>query len=112
MIAAKPVRAPLLTPVVDSTKDVTVEVPTIEPNTVPIASIAIAFWSSFKCPSSSTNPESWPTATNVPAVSKKSTNKKVNITAYASGFANTVLKPSKHPPKTLATSLIDSLVPK
>ena len=72
--AVKPVRPPTPTPEVDSTKDVTVEVPIIEPNTVPTASASNARSTFTNSPFSSIKSALDATATNVPAVSKKSTN--------------------------------------
>src|SRR5690625_2401714 len=75
---AKPVLPPTPTPAEDSTYAVVVEVPTIEPTTVAVESAnsalpALGNLLSFIKPA-------WlATATSVPAVSKKSTNKKVKI---------------------------------
>src|SRR5690625_3974059 len=71
---ANPVRPPTPTPAVDSTKDVVVDVPNTAPATVAVESANKAFparGSLF----SFINPACDATATRVPAVSKKSTNK-------------------------------------
>src|SRR5690625_3792153 len=78
-IDANPVRPPTATPEVDSTKDVVVDVPTTEPTTVAAESAKSArpargnllFFIKPACVA---------TATSVPAVSKKSTNKNVKMT--------------------------------
>ena len=94
--AVRPVLPPTPTPEVDSTKLVTVLVPTIEPNTVPIASASKACSAFSNSPFSFTKPIRLPIATNVPAVSKKSTNKNEKITTNAwNGFANNSPKPVK-----------------
>src|SRR5699024_10158646 len=76
---ANPVRPPTATPDVDSTKEVVVDVPTTDPTTVaaesennarPARGNLLSFIS----------PACVATATSVPAVSKKSTNKNVKIT--------------------------------
>ena len=72
--AVKPVLPPTSTPEVDSTNDVTVEVPAIEPITVPIESANKARSTFSRFPVSSTKFALLHTATKVPAVSKKSTN--------------------------------------
>ena len=74
-IAANPVLAPAATPEEDSTYDVTVEVPKIEPTIVAIESEINAFPARGNL-LSLTKPAWFATATNVPALSKKSTNKK------------------------------------
>jgi len=78
-IAAKPERAPAATPADDSTKEVVVDVPKIEPTIEAIESAnnalpALGNLLSF------INPAWFATATNVPALSKKSTNRNVKIT--------------------------------
>ena len=78
-IAAKPVRAPAATPAVDSTKEVVVDVPKIAPATIASESANKPFPARgnvlpFMIPACLV------TATSVPAVSKKATNKKVRIT--------------------------------
>ena len=74
--AVKPVLPPAATPAPLSTNDVTVLVPMIAPTTVPTESANKAFSIFSILPFSSTKPILFPTATSVPAVSKKSTNKK------------------------------------
>ena len=69
--AVKPVLPPTSTPEVDSTNDVTVEVPAIEPITVPIESANKARSTFSGFPVSSTKFALLHTATKVPAVSKK-----------------------------------------
>src|SRR5699024_203425 len=88
-----PVRPPTPTPEVDSTKEVVVDVPTIAPATVAA--------------------ESANNASPAPAVSKKSTNKHVNITTSISKV-NISPKLTKACPKvgaTLGTPLTTSLTP-
>ena len=97
--AVKPVRPPTSTPEVDSTKEVTVEVPIAAPTTVPTESANNARSTFSNSPSSFTRPVRLPTATKVPAVSKKSTNKNEKIaTKAAPGFANKSEKPSTNAP--------------
>src|SRR5699024_12286050 len=74
-----PVRPPTPTPEVDSTKEVVVDVPTIAPATVAAESANNALPARGSL-LSFIKPASLAAATNVPAVSKKSTNKNVNIT--------------------------------
>ena len=61
----------------------TVEVPNTAPATDPIASAANARSTLSSSPRSLTNPIRFATATKVPAVSKKSTNKNEKITTAA-----------------------------
>ena len=75
-----PVRPPVSTPDNDSIYDVVVEVPAAAPTTVAIASANKALLEPSSSPSSLSKPALLPTVTNVPAVSKKSINRKVNIT--------------------------------
>ena len=97
--AVKPVLPPTSTPEVDSTKEVTVEVPKAAPATVPTASATSARSTFSNSPFSFTRPMRFATATSVPAVSKKSTNRKEKITTNAfNGFANNSPKPSTKEP--------------
>src|SRR5699024_9633977 len=75
---AKPVRPPTATPEDDSTNEVVVDVPTTEPTTVAAESANKARPARGNL-LSFINPACVATATSVPAVSKKSTNKKVKI---------------------------------
>jgi hypothetical protein len=77
--AINPVLAPETIPVFDSINAVTVEVPSVAPRIVPPASTPNAFCESEIFPSLSTRPACEPTATIVPVVSKKSTNKNIKI---------------------------------
>src|SRR6056297_520842 len=95
--AVMPVRPPSSTPVADSMYVVTVDVPSIPPTVVPMASAISGLSMSGRLPSSSRKPATWPTPVSVPAVSKKSTKKNVNTTsenAKASTFPN----PSRNAP--------------
>src|SRR5699024_6676331 len=76
---AKPVLPPTATPEEDSTKDVVVDVPTTEPTTVAAESANNALPARGNL-SFFIKPAWLATATNVPALSKKSTNKNVKIT--------------------------------
>src|SRR5699024_6243361 len=77
--AVNPVRPPAPTPAVDTISEVVVDVPKIDPATVAVESAnkafpargSLLFLIKLACVA---------TATSVPAVSKKSTNKKVKIT--------------------------------
>ena len=75
---AKPVFAPAATPALDSTKEVVVEVPNTAPTIVAMESETNALPAFGSLPSF-TNPAWFATATSVPALSKKSTNKNVRI---------------------------------
>jgi hypothetical protein len=77
--AAKPERAPAATPDEDSTNEVTVDVPKIEPAIVAIESETKALPARGNL-LSFTKPAWFATAIKVPALSKKSTNKNVKIT--------------------------------
>src|SRR5699024_8386743 len=77
--AVNPVLPPTPTPVVDSTYANVVEVPTTEPTTVAVESANKARTARGNLPFF-IKPAEFATATNVPAVSKKSTNKNVKIT--------------------------------
>ena len=79
-----PVRPPASTPVSDSTNEVVEDVPRTDPITVALESANKALSPLTKCPFWSTNPARVPTATKVPAVSKKSTNKNEKITGIIS----------------------------
>ena len=81
-----PVFAPTEAPDNDSTYDVVLVVPNIDPIHVAIESANNAFEPFSIEPSFLRSPTFEPTATNVPAVSKKSINKKVNITRIISGL--------------------------
>src|SRR5699024_7897170 len=78
-IDANPVLPPTPTPEVDSTKDVVVDVPKIAPATVAVESANRALPARGNL-LSFIKPACVATATSVPAVSKKSTNKNVKIT--------------------------------
>ena len=78
-IAANPVRAPAATPALDSIYEVVVDVPKIAPVTVAKESANKALPARGNL-FSFISPAWFATATNVPAVSKKSTNKKVSTT--------------------------------
>ena len=77
--AANPVLAPAATPALDSIYEVVVDVPKIAPVTVAKESANKAFPARGNL-LSFINPAWFATATNVPAVSKKSTNKNVSTT--------------------------------
>src|SRR5699024_1126902 len=78
-ILANPVRAPAAPPAVDSTEDVVVDVPRIEPEIVATASESNARFARGSL--LSLMKFAWEaTPTRVPAVSKKSTNRKVSTT--------------------------------
>lgn len=68
--AVNPVLPPASTPAVDSTKEVTVEVPRIPPITVPVESATNACSILSNSPFSSTKLVLFATEINVPAVSK------------------------------------------
>src|SRR5690625_3191777 len=107
-----PVRPPALTPEVDSTKEVVVDVPTIAPATVAAESANNALPARGSL-LSFIKPACLATATNVSVVSKKSTNKNVNITTSISKV-NISPKLTKACPKvgaTLGTPLTTSLTP-
>src|SRR5699024_7481339 len=76
--AVKPDRPPTPTPAVDSTYDVVVDVPTTEPTTVAVESASNALPARGSL-LSFISPACVATATSVPAVSKKSTKRKVKI---------------------------------
>src|SRR5699024_7402297 len=80
---ANPVRAPAPTPDVDSTKEVVVDVPIVAPTTVAVESASNALPARGNL-LSFIKFARVATATSVPAVSKKSTNKKVKITTSIS----------------------------
>src|SRR5699024_678499 len=73
-----PVRPPTPTPEVDSTKEVVVDVPTIAPATVAAESANNALPARGSL-LSFIKPDCLATATSVPAVSKESRNKNINI---------------------------------
>src|SRR5699024_4664382 len=107
-----PVRPQTPTPEVDSTKEVVVDVPTIAPATVAAESANNALPARGSL-LSFIKPACLATATSVPAVSKKSTNKNVNITTSISKV-NISPKLTKACPKvgaTLGTPLTTSLTP-
>ena len=107
VIAVRPVRPPTPTPELDSTKLVTVLVPIAAPNTVPIASARRALSAFSNSPSLFTKPIRLPIATNVPAVSKKSTNKKEKIATNAlKGFENNSPKPFMNAPTASISKLV------
>src|SRR5690606_831253 len=82
-IDANPVRPPTATPEDDSTNEVVVDVPTTAPTTVEAASANNAFPARGSL-LSFIKPACCATATSVPAVSKKSTNKNVKMTTSIS----------------------------
>ncbi len=83
--AVKPVRPPTATPEALSTYEVTVLVPRMAPKAVPSASANSAFLICGKLPSLSVNPIFEATPSNVPIVSNRFTNRKVNTTISISG---------------------------
>ena len=78
VIAVRPVFPPSATPELDSTKLVTVEVPSIEPATVPIASAIRTRPTRGRLPSSSSRSAFSATPITVPMVSNISTNRNEN----------------------------------
>ena len=107
--AVKPVRPPTPTPEVDSTKLVTVEVPKAAPATVPIASDNKALSPFSSSPFLFTSQILFPIEIKVPAVSKKSTNKKEKrITIAWNGEANNSAKPFANCPAAEKSKLKDA----
>lgn len=81
-----PVRPPAATPADDSTNVVTVDVPSNDPNVVPIASDKSAFPALGKFPFSSREFVLEATPASVPTVSNISTNRNVNIEIISDAF--------------------------